>query len=279
MNKTLHIAVVAILILIAGTLAFAGQSNVRWTVHNLSNNTNNGNGLNKAQRHFYSDTVDQVCIFCHTPHNAAAVSPLWNKATVAAGQQFMMYTSSKTLTTAARQVTAPGPESLLCLSCHDGRTAINILHSSGIGTPTGVGNDKTVDIMGWENDASIPGGIGVSLGSFSGFGSYPANLGATANDPYAGTDLTNDHPISVPYDTAQGQSAGRLNPRAGIDPRIKFFGASYKVECSSCHDPHVDYGYGIDRIPSGSPTGDTTLTPFLRMSNAGSSLCLACHNK
>ena len=25
-------------------------------------------------------TEDQVCIFCHTPHNATPLTPLWNRA-------------------------------------------------------------------------------------------------------------------------------------------------------------------------------------------------------
>jgi hypothetical protein len=38
------------------------------------------------------------------------------------------------------------------------------------------------------------------------------------------------------------------------------------VECASCHDPHVE---------AGGVAGAT----FLRVSNAGSAVCLACHNK
>jgi hypothetical protein len=267
MNKIMKTSIIALLIVIVGMPSFAGQSNVKYTLHNLSNIN-----MPNLQRHMASDTVNEVCIFCHTPHNAGPATPLWNKTMPT--KAFAMYTSSKTLTPTARSVTAPGPESLLCLSCHDGRTAINILHNSYLGT------DKMVDIGGITDDSpNVPGG-GVSMATFGAFGGqYAANLGQTASDPYAGSNLTNDHPISVPYDSAYGESSGKLNNRIGMNPQIKFFGANHTIECSSCHDPHIDYGYGIDGIPTYSPTGNTALRPFLRISNSGSNLCLTCHNK
>jgi CxxC motif-containing protein (DUF1111 family) len=46
------------------------------------------------------------------------------------------------------------------------------------------------------------------------------------------------------------------------------------VECASCHDPHVSSGQAG---PSGTSqsAGDT----FLRISNASSAVCTACHVK
>jgi predicted CXXCH cytochrome family protein len=49
---------------------------------------------------------------------------------------------------------------------------------------------------------------------------------------------------------------------AGIDAGA----AQPFVECASCHDPHVD------NIAGNNPT-------FLRVSNVGSAVCLACHDK
>jgi hypothetical protein len=48
---------------------------------------------------------------------------------------------------------------------------------------------------------------------------------------------------------------------------VRFFGATNFVECSTCHDPHVDYFTAPD------------YTPFLITPNTGSNLCLACHIK
>ncbi|MBE0505042.1 MAG: hypothetical protein IBX46_13065 [Desulfuromonadales bacterium] len=83
------------------------------------------------------------------------------------------------------------------------------------------------------------------------------------------TDLSNDHPI--------GMDLG-LNPE-GIDPGIRplatiigatgfnenpFYGAANTMWCSTCHDVH---------------DGDPLTAPFLRISNAGSAMCKACHIK
>ena len=63
----------------AGVLALAsslspdlaqGSSDIMGTRHNLSVS---GTGQVRAF------TEDRVCIFCHTPHNATPLSPLWNK--------------------------------------------------------------------------------------------------------------------------------------------------------------------------------------------------------
>lgn len=65
----------------------------------------------------------QVCVFCHTPHNAVAaadqIAPLWNHTTTTA--TFTLY-SSATLNAAAGQ---PDSSSKACLSCHDGTVAID----------------------------------------------------------------------------------------------------------------------------------------------------------
>jgi len=65
-----------------------------------------------------------------------------------------------------------------------------------------------------------------------------------------GTDLSNDHPISITYSD--------FNLNYPPDQRLPLF--NNKVECSTCHDVH---GNG----------------PFLlRISNGGSQMCLTCHN-
>ncbi len=60
----------------------------------------------------------EVCIFCHTPHNAAPQTPLWNRANPRT--HYRIYGSS---TTDARMDQPSGP-SKMCLSCHDGSMAL-----------------------------------------------------------------------------------------------------------------------------------------------------------
>ncbi|VAX23357.1 Cytochrome c family protein, partial [hydrothermal vent metagenome] len=99
-----------------------------------------------------------------------------------------------------------------------------------------------------------------------------------------GTDLTNDHPVGVQLPST---TTFDFNDPGTTVPGLKFFdvdrdgradtnevrfydtGEGYEVECASCHDPHgVKSGGSGAFIPS-----------FLRVSNAGSNLCLTCHAK
>lgn len=60
----------------------------------------------------------RICIFCHTPHNGAPQTPLWNKSLNP--QTYALYSSS-TLGATPQQPTGP---TRLCLSCHDGTLAL-----------------------------------------------------------------------------------------------------------------------------------------------------------
>ena len=287
MRRSLLAAAVMTLMVAMGAIVNAGQGNIRWTPHNMSSNNVGSQGLTQGQRHFYSTTVDQVCIFCHTPHNAQPAVPLWNK--VMPTQTFKMYTTSVTLTSVAKSASQPGPESLLCLACHDGRTAVNVLHNSRVRSDT-IGNDKVVDIGGDLYDFSNPNNNAFSMATISFFNpdGYGANLGKTtgaSGDAYAGFNLMDDHPISFSYESAYNEkvNAGSDALKPITTPKgqgLRFFGAARdRMECSTCHDPHVDYGKDYDGNLTGSPTGNTALDPFLARDNSGSALCLACHNK
>jgi len=65
----------------------------------------------------------EICIFCHTPHNAQPDTPLWNHAESRAN--YLPYTS----TTLRAAVGQPNGASKLCLSCHDGTVALGMVHS------------------------------------------------------------------------------------------------------------------------------------------------------
>ncbi len=80
--------------------------------------------------HATSET--RVCIFCHTPHHASDVTPLWSRpenTTI-----YTLYTSS-TMTAVPGQ---PTGYSRLCLSCHDGTVALGSLHGAAIPIPLNV---------------------------------------------------------------------------------------------------------------------------------------------
>ena len=74
-----------------------------------------------------------------------------------------------------------------------------------------------------------------------------------------GTDLSNDHPISIAYPEG---AAGYFPDASALS--LPFFGAgNLDVECGSCHDPHNSSG----------------AANFLRVANTASALCLTCHDK
>ena len=66
---------------------------------------------------------EQVCIFCHAPHNAGGQSPLWNRH-----ERLVHYRIYESSTTDA-QIDQPSGPSKMCLSCHDGAMAVGLIAS------------------------------------------------------------------------------------------------------------------------------------------------------
>jgi predicted CXXCH cytochrome family protein len=108
----------ALLLLLLIPAPAAAVQGVADTVHNLSTS---GPGT------FKSDTVTQICVFCHTPHSANPGVPLWNREM--SGATYIEYGSS-TLTALPGQ---PTGRSRLCLSCHDGTVALGALRNAPAG--------------------------------------------------------------------------------------------------------------------------------------------------
>lgn len=186
-----------------------------------------------------SATTNQICIFCHTPHNPTQNVPLWNRTNPDA-TGWTMY-DSPTLGTNTKAALSsgefdPGSISLFCMSCHDGVTTMGAFSNHA---------DLPVDATG-----IIPAGS-------------KANIGG------AGKDLSNDHPVGFDYTVAAGEhleANGGLHDLTTANTTLggnAFFGTGGKMlECASCHKVH-----------------DNAFAPFLRKTNAGSALCLACHAK
>ena len=200
---------------------------------------------------------DEVCVYCHTPHAANNAFdgpvPLWNKPTTQV--TFYMYGASDPgvagRTIAGTMTDAqPTDQSLACLSCHDGVSAMDsVINAPGsgrynpAGTPIGGYAPGVVANMVTAEERAV-GFRSATSGSFG--------------------DMRNDHPISIQY------IEGRASLKPKNTPLTNWLGASTindvlrngKVQCSSCHDPH-----------------DNTNQLYKRASNAGSALCLSCHNK
>lgn len=82
-----------------------------------------------------------------------------------------------------------------------------------------------------------------------------------SSDANLGTDLSNDHPIGFNYALLNALDA-EIDTQANAEAEGAVFFNTNEMWCSSCHDVH-----------------DNTNTLFLRTSNSGSALCLACHIK
>ncbi len=106
-----------VVLLCIGTGALAGIANTR---HNLSVS---GPGSVKAA------SESRICVFCHTPHNASAAAPLWNRRQ--SGRTYIPYSS----TTAIASPGQPTGASILCLSCHDGTIALGSVLSEAADIP------------------------------------------------------------------------------------------------------------------------------------------------
>lgn len=160
--------------------------------------------------HDLSAGVDEICVYCHTPHNGDTTSPapLWNRIGATVAGAFTMYDSP----TIDMLISATGPQgvSLACLSCHDGVTAYNSIirgTSTMVGTP-----NMTTD----------------GVNAFN----------------IIGLDLGNDHPVSVTYNPALDVA---FNAAAGTPAKVgalPLYGAlNDQVECATCHNPHdVTFG-------------------------------------
>lgn len=127
MVKIFRSMFLTVLLLSAVPVVQAGLSD---TVHNL---TVTGPGTVKES------AVTELCIFCHTPHNASPQRALWNRDLP--GNIYTPYDSS-TLDSVLNQ---PTGASRLCLSCHDGTVALGSLRvpprsaAAALGALTGSG--------------------------------------------------------------------------------------------------------------------------------------------
>lgn len=182
--RTRLVAVVAL----AGVMCpfpFARASIVN-TVHNLSAS---GPGTVKAP------AVTEVCSFCHTPHRAGQTRALWNRDLPPV--TYKVYESS----TLEATLNQPTGAARLCLSCHDGTTALGALR--------------------------VPPRTG------------PITLGPLTGRALLGTDLSDDHPISFVYDSALALKQGQLLDPSLIQKPIRVDDTG-QVQCTSCHEPHSD---------------------------------------
>jgi predicted CXXCH cytochrome family protein len=187
------------LVAISGA-TFAAGSGIASTRHNLGAGASAlGNGGNNT------DGTTEICVFCHTPHgaNQSAAAPLWNRQFSTAG--YNRYSALGTTTFDAAEAPV-GSVSIACLSCHDGTQAMDaMINSPGSGS---VSSGYTLS--------------SITAGSSTGGNNWTesnrmSDLNASDNGNagdliYLGTDLRNDHPISMQYGGGGFSSAALSGP-------------------------------------------------------------------
>ncbi|MFQ5526602.1 MAG: cytochrome c3 family protein [Thermoanaerobaculia bacterium] len=228
-----RIVFIAVIVLACATIASA--QNTVGSSHDLSST---GPGA--------TTNVNRVCVFCHTPHQAAAANgqdPLWNH-TLSGTASYGVYGSgtfngSGTISDLGGAVAGTASDSNLCLSCHDGTVSVAAFYNPPNEAPI---NDNNANVV-------ITAGGNVTA------------AGLITGNPNVGTNLTDDHPVNFTYDTALATADGGLNDPA-TTPAVAALLSAGTVQCSSCHDPH-----------------NTTFPPFLVASNVASALCTTCHIK
>lgn len=205
----------------------SGDAGIAKTKHNLSVT---GPGEIKA----LSET--EICVFCHTPHNAEPKTPLWGHV-MSDVKNYKIYSSPSM----KGKPLQPDGASKLCLSCHDGTVALGAVRT----------RNKPIAMRG-KVDKMPPAAKG-----------------------YIGTDLSGSHPISftVRHEDLQQRNIKiweltGMKPLEAMksDPDGVKLDVNDKVQCTSCHDAHRDDHYDTSgvrfyRKPSWSGTCEVCHDP------------------
>lgn len=208
-----------------------------------------------------SATEQEICIYCHTPHQARTTTGvLWNREDSSA--VYTQYQSSSLHAIVGQ----PTGASKLCLSCHDGTIALGKLVS---------------------RQAEIPFAGGIRF--------IPE--GSTR----LGTDLADDHPVSFVYDealaiengdlvspsiltnTVRLDQAGELQCTACHDPHEDAFGNflvrpnQFSELCLTCHRP-ADWVFSSHATSSATwPGTGPDPWPFTDYLTVAENACRNCH--
>ena len=202
----------------------------------------------------------EICIFCHTPHNSTAIQPLWNRTLPVS--QYQVY-SSNSLKAKPGQ---PTGSSKLCLSCHDGTIAIGsvysrnqpILMAGGVTTiPPGkanLGTDLRDDHpISFRYDTELVGKNSKLRNPLA----LPQSIHLDKNQELQCTSCHD------PHNDSRGKFLVLDNTTSALCSSCHVMGTTNvanHVNCSACHQSHT--------APSG---------PYLLKAAKISDTCLECH--
>lgn len=306
MNKKLIELVVIVVLAFTMSTALAGegwnpnsaastQGSILNTRHNL---TMSYLGAAAQLMDTYRNNYGEVCVYCHTPHgaNSQVDAPLWNRTINTS--QYQVFDKVRTLN---QPITQPGPNSLTCLSCHDGTISPDsIINMPGSGrynkTAETVWDPNALDA--WARDYGGKGPVGLGAIGHKRLRKNPDGDSCMAchnpNEIQVGAqpaadftvfsieeDLRDDHPIGIlfPFVFGDAPKGGRdfFVPTGTLPGKMDFFdtdgdGFPDKDEVrmyNTGDGPEVECGSCHD--PHGIPSdgGNGRFNPsFLRVNNA-----------
>lgn len=170
--------------------------------------------------HDFSGGTRQICVVCHTPHNAIdGETPLWNHMLSTTDHSGALYSSP----TLDATVGLPDGPSKLCLSCHDGSVALDNFggRTDGFSTLSG---SKAIGSDGLTND-------------------HPFSF------VYEQARTNGDQGLRDSTDTV---TIGSAKSKTGPLAEVMLVGG--KLQCNSCHDVHNNY-----TVYSGEAAGNRLL--------------------
>jgi len=251
--QSLAMAMAMFLLLPGPAPAQSSSNSVVSSKHNLSAS---GLGTIKAVNE------KQVCIFCHTPHHAAAVQPLWNRNMPVTA--YRIYSSSSLVSVPGQ----PSGSSKLCLSCHDGTIALGSILSrtstvqmaGGVTTlppgATNLGTDLSGDHpISFTYDTNL---VSLKPGSLLDPAALPPQVKLDSAKQLQCTTCHDPHDDSrgnfLVMDNSNSQLCNSCHIPSG---QATIAGHS---QCANCHQPH------------NSPSGALLLTQA-----TVTDTCLVCH--
>lgn len=188
------------------------------------------------------------CIYCHIPDNIKDKRLPPGKQQIEGWNRYMPMNEIETYKseTIKGKVGTLGAESLLCLSCHDGSMAVDMVVN------------KPQD---WTSQMDAP--LHMRLDKGGGLERCTqCHDGVTAHkmdQVIIGSNLMDDHPVGIRYPgLLSDPDYYSPNQEGKFRNGVRLFNS--QVECATCHNVH-----------------DPDLKPFLRVEQR--ELCLTCHNK
>jgi predicted CXXCH cytochrome family protein len=167
------------------------------------------------------------CVYCHIPPEETGANPAdfggidgWNRY-VPALSNYQLFDSRDM----DNKTGAPNPISMLCLSCHDGTMAVDMV----VFKPATFDSDRDYALHMRLNPSDDIESCG------------KCHDGVVAHDidiKMLGTDLRNDHPISMRYSGFDFTDNDFRTPDTidGFNNGVKLYNGN--VECMTCHNVH-----------------------------------------